>query len=352
MAGYKREVRQGVWRLEYQVDGEKYSRNVKAKTPTQAEKELARFVTEIEEGKYTKESKIRFVEFAQLWLDKYVRPNLSDTTIINYKNQLNKYILPYFGNMQLSKIRKLDIQDFANKLVAEHNLSSKTVKNYIIIISSIFQKGVEWEIVKDNVARNITIPRNDNKPKKEREIYNYDELKQLLECLEKEPEPFKTMLYISIYTGARRGEVLGLRWKDIDFDTNTIHIVQNKIRKENGTKIKETKNKLSRKSSVPKKLIEQLQSIYNGQDKNDLIFDVYPATYTRQYSKFLKKNNLKKITLHDIRHTNGSILAAQGVDIVTIAKRLGHLPATASTYYLHALSEEDLKASEKLNNLF
>ena len=95
MAGYKREVRQGVWRLEYQLDGEKYSRNVKAKTSTQAEKELAKFVTEIEEGKYTKESKIRFVEFAQLWLDKYVRPNLSDTTIINYKNQLNKYILPY-----------------------------------------------------------------------------------------------------------------------------------------------------------------------------------------------------------------------------------------------------------------
>ena len=70
------------------------------------------------------------------------------------------------------------------------------------------------------------------------------------------------------------------------------------------------------------------------------------------WRKFIKRHNLKPITLHDLRHTNGSILASKGVDIVTIANRLGHLPATASAYYLHAVSEEDKKASQKLDNLF
>ena len=79
---------------------------------------------------------------------------------------------------------------------------------------------------------------------------------------------------------------------------------------------------------------------------------MYPSTYTRQWIDFVKQNNLKYITLHDLRHTNGSILASKGVDIVTIAKRLGHLPATASSYYLHAVSEEDKKASKKLEKLF
>ena len=160
------------------------------------------------------------------------------------------------------------------------------------------------------------------------------------------------MVYISFYTGARRGEVLALRWKDIDFENNIINIVQNKIRKVDGTKIKETKNKRSRNFVAPQILMTKIKEIYNNQNKDDLIFDYYPATYTKMWQKFIKRNNLKYITLHDLRHTNGSILASKGVDIVTIAKRLGHLPATASAYYLHAVSEEDKKASEKLDNLF
>ena len=208
------------------------------------------------------------------------------------------------------------------------------------------------EYLKENIAKNVTIPKNYNKPKKEQEIYNNEEIKKLFEVLKNEPDPFKTMVYISFYTGARRGEVLALRWKDIDFNKNIIHIVQNKIRKVDGTKIKETKNKRSRSFVAPQILMTKIKEIYSNQEKDDLLFDYYPATYTRMWQEFIQRNNLKYITLHDLRHTNGSILASKGVDIVTIAKRLGHLPATASAYYLHAVSEEDKKASEKLDNLF
>ena len=170
--------------------------------------------------------------------------------------------------------------------------------------------------------------------------------------LESAPEPFKTMVYISFYTGARRGEVLALRWKDIDFENNIIHINQNKVPKSGGAIITTTKNKNVRQFVAPDVLMNKIKEYYNKQNEEELLFNMYPTTYTRQWTEFVKENNLKPITLHSLRHTNGSILASKGIDIVTIAHRLGHLPATASSYYLHAITEEDKKASQKLNDLF
>lgn len=352
MAGTKRKRGKNSYFLEYMYEGERYFQTVKATSPSEADRKLALFIAEVEKGNYNNQSSITFTEMAQMFLDKYAKNNLSDTTVINYKCQLNKYILDNIGTYKLSKLKKLHIQDFANKLYEGYNLSSKTIKNYINLISSILEKAIEWGYINTNVANNVNIPKNYNKPKKEQEIYNNEEIKLLFEALKNEEEPFKTMVYISFYTGARRGEVLALRWKDIDFDNNIINIVQNKIRKVDGTKIKETKNKRSRNFVAPQVLMTKIKEIYNNQNKEDLMFDYYPATYTRMWQNFIKRHNLKYITLHDLRHTNGSILASKGVDIVTIAKRLGHLPATASAYYLHAVSEEDKKASEKLDNLF
>ena len=351
MAGTFRKRGKNSYYLEYMCNGERYSQSVKANSPSDAKTKLALFVAEVEKGVYIS-SNITFTELAQMFLDKYAKNNLSDTTIINYKYQLNKHILPEIGHYKINVLKKLHIQDLANKECEEYNLASKTIKNDIKLISAILEKGIEWELLQTNVAHKVAIPNNKNKPKKEQEIYNNEEIKLLFKALEDEREPFKTMVYISFYTGARRGEVLALRWKDINFENNIIKIQQNKIKTVNGTAFKDTKNKRSREFVVPEVLMKKLKNFYNNQDKEELLFNIYPSTYSRNWSNFVKENNLKYITLHDLRHTNGSLLASKGVDIVTIAKRLGHLPATASAYYLHAVSEEDKKASQKLDELF
>lgn len=351
MAGTYRKTGNNKWRLEYMCNNERYSQYVTARSATEANKKLALFITEIEKGKYKNNSNITFTELAQMFLDKHAKNNLSDTTIINYKYQLNGHILHSIGNIKINALKRLHIQDLANKLLEEYNLSSKTIKNDIKLISSILERGIEWDLLQTNVAHKVSTPNNKKKPKKEQEIYNNEEIKLLFDALENTKDPFKTMVYISFYTGARRGEVLGLRWKDIDFENNIINIIQNKIRTVNGTSFKETKNKRSRQLVAPQKLMNKIKEYYSNQNPDELLFDIHPATYSRQWTDFIKENNLKYITLHDLRHTNGSILASKGVDIVTIAKRLGHLPATASAYYLHAVSEEDKKASQKLDEL-
>lgn len=351
MAGTMRERTKNHWLLEYMYKGTRYSTTVVANSKTEASKKLALFVVEVESNSYFS-SNLSFTELAQMFIDKHAKNNLSESTIKNYKYQLNKHILPAIGTYKINALKKLHIQDLANNLLEEYNLSSKTIKNDIKLISAILEKGIEWELLNTNVAHKVSIPINKNKPKKEQQIYNNKEIKLLFKALEKAQEPFKTMVYVSFFTGARRGEVLALRWKDIDFKNNIIHIEQNKIQRAGGTSITTTKNKKTRRFTAPDILMTKLKEYYNNQNEDELLFNMYPSTYTRQWIDFVKENNLKYITLHDLRHTNGSILASKGVDIVTIAKRLGHLPATASSYYLHAVSEEDRKASKKLEKLF
>lgn len=356
MAGTKRKTGKNKWRLEYMLDGERYSQYINATSPTDADRQLALFITEVEKGTYSKQNNISFVEFAQLFIDKYATDNLSPTTLNDYKNRLNKYILEDFGRMKLTSIKRLHIQEFANKLVKEYNLSSKTAKNYIKLISSILNKAVEWDYLQINVADKVSIPKNLEKPKKKVILYSYDEVRLFIDALEKlEDKELQIAIYTSFYTGARRGEVLGLTFKDINFERKTIDFNKNKVTTKGGTTLKDIKNEKARLFYIPDSYIDKVKDYYNylGKPKqNTNLFNMHPDTYSENFKQFLSDNNLRRINLKDLRALNESILVNQGLDVVSVAKRLGHLPSTATNYYLDQIPEEDKKASEILQNLF
>ncbi|MGN1269392.1 MAG: tyrosine-type recombinase/integrase [Clostridia bacterium] len=356
MAGTMRKRSNGKYYLEYMCEGERYSQTVKAKNDIEASKLLALFVTEVEKGTYLKQSNITFVEFAQLFIDKYATDNLSPTTLNDYKNRLNKYILEDFGRMKLTSIKRLHVQEFANKLVKEYNLSSKTAKNYIKLISSILNKAVEWDYLQINVADKVSIPKNLEKPKKKVILYSYDEVRLFIDALEKlEDKELQIAIYTSFYTGARRGEVLGLTFKDINFERKTIDFNKNKVATKGGITLKDIKNEKARLFYVPDSYIDKVKDYYNylGKPKQDTnLFNMHPDTYSENFKQFLSDNNLRRINLKDLRALNESILVNQGLDVVSVAKRLGHLPSTATNYYLDQIPEEDKKASEILQNLF
>lgn len=356
MAGSKRQTGKNRWRLEYMYEGERYSQYVSATSSSDANKQLALFVASIEKGEYSKQSSVTFVEFAQLFLDKYARTNLSDTTVRDYKHRLNKHILNEIGDKKLTNIKRLHIQEFANKLLEEYNLSSKTIKNYIKLISAILNKAVEWDFIQNNVADKVTIPKNYNKPKSKVILYSYDEIDLFIKALESlEDKELQMAIYTSFYTGARRGEVLALTFNDINFSKCTIDFNKSKISIEGGTKIKDIKNSKPRLFYVPKSYIDKVKQYYNYLGKpntNKELFKIHPDTYTRKFKDFLIDNNLRKVNLKDLRALNESILVNKGVDVVLASKRLGHLPSTATNYYLDQIPEEDKKASKILENLF
>lgn len=342
--------------LEYMYDGERHSQTVKAKSPHEAETKLALFIAEVEKGKYSNANAISFTDFAQLWIDKYATDNLSPTTLRNYKSSLNKYILDDIGRLKLKRIRRLHIQELANKLVKEYNLSSKTVKNQIKLISSILNKAIEWDFIDYNVADKVSIPKNVEKQKKKVVLYSYDEIKLFIEALDKlEDKELQIAIYTSFYTGARRGEVMALTFNDINFEKKTIDFNKNKVNTIGGTKLKDIKTGKNRLFYIPSAYIDKVKEYYNylGKPKKETnLFKMHPDTFSKDFKKFLSDNNLREINLKDLRALNESILVNKGLDVVSVAKRLGHLPSTATNYYLDQIPEEDKKASEVLENLF
>lgn len=356
MAGTMRKTGKDRWRLEYMFERERFSTYITASSPTEASKKLALFVTEVEKGHFKKQSNITFVEFSQLWIDKYATDNLSPTTLRDYKNRLNKYILDEFGRMKLSSIKRLQVQEFANKLVKEYNLSSKTAKNDIKLISSILNKAIEWDFIEINVADRVNIPKNLEKPKKKVILYSYDETRMFIESLEKlKDKELQIAIYTSLYTGARRGEVLALTFNDINFTKKTIDFNKNKVTTKGGTTLKDIKNEKTRLFYVPNTYINKIKEYYKflgNPLKETNLFTMHPDTYSKNFKNFLLNNNLREINLKDLRALNESILVNQGLDVVSVAKRLGHLPSTAANYYLDQIPEEDKKASEILQNLF
>lgn len=358
MAGTMRKRGENSYLLEYMYRGERYSQTVRASSTSEASKKLAFFVSDIEKGQYSKESNITFVEFAQLFIDKYATDNLSPTTLNDYKHRLNKYILQDFGRMKLTHIKKLHVQEFANKLVKEYNLSTKTAKNYIKLISSILNKAIEWDYIQKNVADKVNVPKNLSKPKKKVVLYSYDELKLFINSLEKlEEQDFELQIaiYTSFYTGARRGEILGLTFNDFDFKRNAIDLNKNKVTTKGGTIIKDIKNGKNRLFYVPDSYMQNIKKYYlylDSPDRSTSLFSMHPDTYSEKFKKFLENNNLRAINLKDLRALNESILVNRGIDVVSAAKRLGHLPSTATNYYLDQIPEEDKKASKILENLF
>lgn len=351
MAGYKREVRSGVWRLEYMLDNEKYSKTIKASSPSNADKELSKFIAAIEEGSFSKSNGIKFTNFAQTWLDEYARPNLKENTVDIYKAMLNSKVLPFLGSTHLNKINKQKLTMFYNNLKEEYNSSSKTIKNYNGLISSILQLAVDWDYIKFNPCSNIKLPKNE-KNLNVKKFLTPKELSVFLHYLDKEENfEFKTIIYLIVYTGMRKSEALGLTWQDVQFDEGYIFIKQSRVTTASGELVADTKTASStRIVQVPEKVLRMLKQLNKS---NEFVFSFKSRTLGKMFTRFI--NNYKcipTITLHKLRHTHATILLNNNIDIKSISARLGHSEtSTTLNIYSHVLKENDKKIAKLLNDL-
>ncbi|MDU5948654.1 MAG: site-specific integrase, partial [Paenibacillus macerans] len=256
------------------------------------------------------------------------------------------------------------------------SLSSGTVQMNHRVLKNIFTRAVEWKIIKNNPVSSVQKPKVTSK-----EIVPYDEneVSQLLQALEKEPFHWRMMITLALTTGMRRGELLGLEWKHIDWKVGVIDVTQTLIQALKGEIIvKEPKTKNSRrKVALPASVLEELREYYayrvkerdklgdawNGRDKEgrewNFVFshaDGTPFHHERPYlwfRQFIMKNGFRYIRFHDLRHTSATLLINQGVHAKIISERLGHGNImTTMNIYGHALRSADQAAADKLDSLF
>lgn len=249
------------------------------------------------------------------------------------------------------------------KRTTDKCLSPKTIKNYVSFVSSVFDYAVKMRAIKENPCRNATIP---TCKRNEIVMFSLDEAKRFLDILDRDDTDikYKAFFQLALFGGFRRGEILGLEWDDIDFETGIIHIRRTVHYSKNlGYYDTEPKSRNSvRALTLPENVIFTLKQLQNDQlsrrldlgdqwhDTNRLFttldgHQMHGATPFSWLTKICKQYDLPKVNLHSFRHLNASLLISQGVDVKTVQSVLGHSQAsTTLDIYAQAFREREAQA--------
>ncbi len=343
-------------------------------TKKQIEKELNRQAVMFEESVNHgfKTSAMKFQELAEEWFENYAKNALRSTTYERML-QLRGRIYPALGHMRMDKITPRQIQAFVNSLSREganertgKPLAPKTIRHNLSFVSDVFSYAVKMGVVNDNPCTKVTLPKNNQAEKK---IYTPEQVQRFLSLLNNEPLKYRTFFNLMIFSGFRRGEMLGLEWKDVDFENNIISVRRtSNYTGRKGTYTDTTKTKKSQRTlKFPQEIMDMLREYKDEQDMQALKCGDKWVEADRLYTKwkglpmqngtpyfwlgeFCEKHDLPFYGLHSFRHLFASLLVNQGVDIVTVSGALGHSTvSTTSNIYCHMLEEAQAKVSEAVS---
>ena len=355
-------------------------------TKKDAEVELAKFVTEVQNGLVIDGKSLKFSEFTEIWKRDYGSKELAPSTYKRYCRMLETRLLPYFGHFYINKIKPTDIMKFYDLLEKDTQLvrkqgnngaktkkplSGKTILEHHRLLRAMLHKAVYWQLIVTNPAERVQPPKA-RKPK--RRSYDDEQTKILLENLELlsiEDTKYKVAITLTVFTGVRLGELMGLEWQDVDFKNGIISINRSsQYLSDMGvfTKVPKTESSI-REIAIPEFIIslleeyklwyEEQKSIYGELWTNsDRLFvqadgkPMHPSTISKWFVKYVGQIGLPVINFHGLRHTNASLLVAQNIDIAVISARLGHAQiSTTLDFYVHPLLSHNRKAGYALENL-
>ena len=355
-------------------------------TKKDAEVELAKFVTEVQNGLVIDGKSLKFSEFTEIWKRDYGSKELAPSTYKRYCRMLETRLLPYFGHFYINKIKPTDIMKFYDLLEKDTQLvrkkgnngsktkkplSGKTILEHHRLLRAMLHKAVYWQLIVANPAERVQPPKA-RKPK--RRSYDDEQTKILLENLEllpNEDTKYKVAIILTVFTGVRLGELMGLEWQDVDFKNGIISINRSsQYLADMGvfTKVPKTESSI-REIAIPEFIVslleeyklwyEEQKSIYSELWTNsDRLFvqadgkPMHPSTISKWFVKYVGTIGLPVINFHGLRHTNASLLVAQNIDIAVISARLGHAQiSTTLDFYVHPLLSHNRKAGYALENL-
>ena len=326
---------------------------------------------EILSNTYVPLSTMTLDKYLKNWFDRY-KNTLQPSTIQGYWNNINLHILPSIGYIQLSKLDRVKITDFCYNLEKE-GFSPRTIKYVFSILRKALNEAVYDGLLVKNPCLGAKRPLEE---KYHAAVYDDAQVKVLAQGLK--GTPIETEVLLALFLGLRRGEVLGLRFGDCDFDKNRIHICQQvttvKSDYGNGSTygIKKLKTKSSNRIiTVPGFVMESIlnrqmqinsQKSFYGQkyEDNDLVScnangtPRSPEALYRQFKRLINRLGLPDVRFHDLRHTYASLLLENDTALKVISETLGHSTiSTTANIYVDILTKRDKPAQimqEKFGN--
>lgn len=370
MKGYYKK-RGSTWsfRLDIGKDRKTGKRRQKSKggfrTKKEAEKACQLVINELNEGSYKEISNEQFDHYFTRWFESQHRREVAPSTYESRYYLIRKHLLPYFESKAINTITAFEIDCLYNDKL-DKGYSPKTVKEMHCLLKKGFQQAVKWDLLIVNPVLNATPPRCSQT---ERSTWSRQEVKTFLESAEKQDKHIP--YFIGIFTGMRRGEVLGLQWSDIDFQEGKIHIQRSLTRTKQGLLFGPTKTaKSKRQISISPYVIEKLLQFQKKQNGfKDAFGDAYhdhdlivctedgkpkePRNLLREYYQLIKEAHVPRISFHDLRHTHATLMLSIGENPKIVAERLGHSRVGITLdVYSHVNADMQDKAATKFEEAY
>ena len=377
----------------------------RCKARKEVEKALAEFVLEIEKGVYFEPTKLTFKDFADRWLRDYAEKDLEPKTVAGYKEKLTR-ILQAMGHLKIEQIRPTHLMEFYGNLQEDGvrldgkpgGLSPNNIRHHHRVISTILSDAVQWQVLSTNPAARVKPPKV---PKKKAGCYDEEQTAALLAALEHAPFKYQVAIALAIDTGVREGELMGLTWPAVDFENNTIEILQSaQYLPGKGDFTKLPKNETSQRviSITPSVMVllkqykahQAAQQLKVGDlwQRTERLFTTWDGRPTHTYTigawfaKFLKRTTFHKpcnmvigkettcphcnklikekdvyrlppLPFHGLRHTAATMLINTGMSAKAVSGRFGHSNiGTTYDIYGHYLKSADREAADRIEQVY
>ena len=347
----ERDEKTGKWFIQYRyIDWQgnrKKSTKRGFKTKREAEEWLRNFMV-----RNQADFDMNFEDFLKLYYDD-MTPRLRESTMLNKKFLIEGKILPYFAKKSINSISPADVRRWQNELMSK-NFSETYLRTINNQLTAIFNYAVRYYDLKSNPCTKAGSMGKKNA--KEKNFWTKDEFMQFLECVKDKKESYVgfEMLF---WTGMRIGELLALTFKDIDFENKTITISKSYQRINGRDVITPPKTpKSNRTISIPtflaKDIADYEKAVY-GAKKSDRVFKRTKYYFEHELKRGTEASGMKRIRIHDLRHSHCSLLFEMGIPVLEVSERLGHERVeTTLNIYAHIYPNKQQKISERLEELY
>jgi len=333
----------GAWRAEYVVytaEGRK-RKTVYGKTRAEVAKKLNRALADAEDGLFFDDESLKVGEYLERWLESSVRGNVSPRTYTNYRLQVRRHLVPALGRIKLKDLTPFKVQGlYRSKLDA--GLSNASVRYTHTVLHRALKQAVKWSLVPRNVAEAVDPPRV---RREEITPLSPEQSRALLAAAE--GDRFEALYVVALTCGLRQGEILGLKWSDVDLDARTLRVnrqVQRLRRDGSPGRLAFSEPKNASRRTVPltasavetlkrhgRRQAEERMRVGSLYEDEGLLFASEIGTpldaqnvVNRSFKPLLESAGLPSIRFHDLRHTCATLLLAKGVHPKLVQALLGH----------------------------
>ncbi len=368
--GNIRKRKDGRWEGRYTAGinpetGKQIFKNVLGKTQAEVKEKLKKALADSQRLDLAKQGKYTVGTWMDVWFENVAKIKVRPSSHQTYRGYIDNHIKPSIGNIPLEKLTTMELQKFYRKLLTSgrverveaakqpKGLSAKTVRNINQVISSAMDFAIAQKIIAGNPCKAVALPKIEHK---EMQTIPAERLQAFL--TEAKATGVYEMYYIELATGLRRGELLGLKWEDIDMKQGIIR-VRRQIARINGKIVEaplKTKNSY-RTVTISPQAIEVLNQ-QKVKTNDEYVFPssnggpISPDSVNNMLGRVLERARIPKVRFHDLRHTFATLALQNGVDIKTVSGMLGHFSAgfTLDTY-AHVTTAAQKEAAQTMGNV-